>query len=118
MRVMRTRGSRSAAVAAILLSTGAASASPPVFEIAGKAGYLSNSQTFGVGGRLGYTFSGFYVGVSLVDYPAIQSGLANEVAAEVELGYGIELSFVTLRPLVGLGAGFGDSPPCFASMPQ
>jgi hypothetical protein len=88
----------------------------PTFEIAGKVGYLSNSQTIGLGGRVGYAFSSFYAGLSLVDYPGLQPGLVNEVAAEAELGYGLRFAFITLRPLVGLGAGFGDSPPCYPSM--
>jgi hypothetical protein len=57
------------------------------------------------------------VGLSLVDYLPILAQPQNQVAAEAELGYGLELGFVTIRPLIGLGAGFGDSPPCYGPTP-
>jgi hypothetical protein len=84
----------------------------PVFEIAGKAGYLSNASTLGLGGRLGFTYRGFYGGLSLVDYLPLGTLLANTVVAEAEVGYGFKLRFVTLRPLLGIGYGSSDGATC------
>jgi hypothetical protein len=40
----------------------------------------------------------------------------NSVVAEAELGYGFTFSFFTIRPLLGIGAGFSDGPTCTSTV--
>jgi hypothetical protein len=106
-----------ASVAVLSTAGPAAGDGLPTFEIAGKTGYLSSPlNTLGLGGRLGYSYFGFYGGLSLIDYRGLGSMGINSVVAEAELGYGFTFSFVTIRPLLGIGAGFSDGPTCTSTV--
>jgi hypothetical protein len=111
---------------ATLSVTGDASAFGPgpldTIEIAAKAGGGTNPVSggpnalgIGVGLRGGASFSGFYGGVSFMDYlgssqdvPVTGGGTTryslNSILIGVEGGYEIHVSVVTLRPQVGVGS--------------
>jgi hypothetical protein len=86
-------------------------------ELGAKAGYLSPPTAgyvspfgVGLGGRLGAVFSGFYVGVSVVDYLGGGEGSISErsLLYGVDVGYGFRLGeagggFFVLRPQLGAG---------------
>jgi hypothetical protein len=102
----------SALVPCLLTPSFARADDAPVFELAGKASYASRADTLGLGVRLGYSYVGFYGGLSLVDYLPVGGTNSNSVVAEAEVGYGLKISFVTIRPLLGFGFGFADGPEC------
>lgn len=86
-------------------------------ELGAKAGFVSAPTAgyvtpfgLGFGGRLGASFSGVYVGVSVVDF----LGSSDRVVAESSILYGGEIGFgfrihdvgsgsITIRPQVGVG---------------
>src|SRR5580692_8858255 len=97
----------SASIAVLFAAGPALADGVPAFEIAAKTGYVTSPLgTLGLGGRVGYTYLGFYGGLSLVDYLGLGNMGINSIVAEAELGYGFTFSFVTIRPLLGIGAGF------------
>ena len=89
----------SVALALALLASRPANALGPIdVEIAGKLGYGSNFPTnFGFGGRAGVSFFGLYGGLNVVEYPFQVLTYGGEV------GYGIKVSILTIRPLFGFG---------------
>src|SRR5580658_8612948 len=80
---------------------------PIDLEIAAKAGYGSNDFGFGFGGRAGISFFGFYGGLSAVDYlgKSVDDVTTHTLLLGGELGFGIKISRLTIRPLLGLGEG-------------
>ena len=79
------------------------------FVSAPTAGYVSPFG-LGFGGRLGASFSGVYVGVSVVDFLGGSDGTISEhsILYGGEIGYGCRIhdvggGSITIRPLVGLG---------------
>jgi hypothetical protein len=110
----RTKGTGAALVTAsavascVLLAPRQARAENPAFEMAGKVGFVTSLNTLALGGRVGYSYRGFYGGLSLVDYLPLGNLGANTVVAEAEVGYGFTFSWLTLRPLLGFGYGFPD----------
>jgi hypothetical protein len=81
---------------------------PIDLEIAAKAGYGSNDLDFGIGGRAGISFFGLYGGVSLVDYLGQDS--VHVLTYGGEVGFGIKIAFVTIRPLLGFGDAVTSTP--------
>jgi hypothetical protein len=99
----------SAAALVTLLAVRPAHALGPIdLEIAAKAGYGSNNLDFGIGGRAGVSFFGLYGGVNVVDYLGQDS--AHVLTYGGEVGYGIKIAFVTIRPLVGFGDAVSSAP--------
>jgi hypothetical protein len=81
---------------------------PFEMELAGKAGLATNDYGFGGGGRAGITVFGVYGGFNIVDYPGSIVGCPGQSTSQVltyggEVGYGIKIAFLTIRPLVGFG---------------
>jgi hypothetical protein len=84
---------------------------PIDLEIAGKLGYGSDHLGLGVGGRAGISIFGLYAGVNLVDYPSLSipatlagaSVSGSALAYGGEVGFGIKIAMLTIRPLVGFG---------------
>jgi hypothetical protein len=86
-------------------------------ELGAHAGYLTapsadglNSFGLGFGGRLGVSFSGVYIGASVIDYLGNSQGSISEssLLAGTELGYGFRIrglgnGSITIRPQIGLG---------------
>jgi hypothetical protein len=124
--------SSAAALLATLAATRPAHALGPVdLEIAAKVGYGSNDYGFGFGGRAGVSFFGLYGGLNLVDYlgKSTPVGLGCPSPCDTgsetihalqfggEVGYGIKISVLTIRPLVGFGdlafSGAGQSASSF-----
>jgi hypothetical protein len=103
---MRTTALVLAASAAALLVTLAprpAHALGPIdLEVAFKGGYGSNDLGAGLGGRAGISFFGIYAGANIVDYLG-KSPDPHQLQLGAELGFGFKISFVTIRPLLGLG---------------
>jgi hypothetical protein len=105
----------SSAMLVTLVSARPAHALGPIdLEIAAKAGYGSNDLGFGFGGRGGISFFGFYGGLSAVDYLGTSQTLPppgggtftrHTLLLGGELGFGIKISRLTIRPLLGLGEG-------------
>jgi hypothetical protein len=73
-----------------------------------------NALGLGLGARAGASFFGFYAGLSFMDYlgtsqgagvptPALGKGALRSVLYGIEAGYNFSVSFVTLRPLIGVG---------------
>jgi hypothetical protein len=96
------------------LSPGEAHASGPVgFEVGAKVGYGTgfpeaavNPLGIGLGGRVGITVFGFYVGLDAVDYLGSGDGNGGQYHALQsggELGYGFKARSVTIRPQIGVG---------------
>jgi hypothetical protein len=85
---------------------------PIDLEIAAKAGYGSNDFGFGFGGRAGISFFGFYGGLSAVDYlgKSVDDVTTHTLLLGGELGFGIKISRLTIRPLLGLGEGSSRPP--------
>jgi hypothetical protein len=93
-------------------------AGPVDIEVAAIAGYgtaPTNSRPInplgvGLGGRVGVGFRGLYAGVSVVDYLGSTSSSdgtilkARSLLYGVELGYGVDIAGVTIRPQLGMGA--------------
>ena len=109
MGTMRTSGVVAASATALLtfLTMHPAHALGPIdVEVAGKVGYGTNYYGLGLGARAGISFLGLYGGVNFINYFGQgQNGLPAESAFTFggEVGYGIKIAFVTIRPLVGLG---------------
>jgi hypothetical protein len=96
----------------------ARAADPVDIEVAAIAGYgtaPTNSRPIsplgvGLGGRAGVGFRGLYAGVSVVDYLGSTSSSdgtilkARSLLYGVELGYGVDLAGITIRPQLGMGA--------------
>src|SRR5580658_11205342 len=98
----------STAVLVTFVSARPAHALGPIdLEIAAKAGYGSNDFGFGFGGRAGISFFGFYGGLSAVDYlgKSVDDVTEHILLLGGELGFGIKISRLTIRPLLGLGEG-------------
>jgi hypothetical protein len=68
-----------------------------------------NPLGFGIGGRAGVAFTGWYGGLSLMYYVGENSTVAAVTTSEhsflygIEAGYGLKLGLVTVRGLVGIG---------------
>jgi hypothetical protein len=97
-----------AAAAALftLTTTRPAHALGPIdLEIAGKAGYGSQDLGFGFGARAGVSIFGLYGGLNLVDYLGKSEGQFTPHSLEFggEVGFGIKISFLTIRPQLGFG---------------
>jgi hypothetical protein len=90
-----------------LLTPGPARALGPIdIEVAGKAGYGTNYYGLGLGARAGISFLGLYGGINFVNYFGQGQGGQPALSAFTfggEVGYGIKIAFVTIRPLLGLG---------------
>ena len=117
----------SSAMLVTLVSARPAHALGPIdLEIAAKAGYGSNDLGFGFGGRGGISFFGFYGGLSAVDYLGTSQTLPppgggtftrHTLLLGGELGFGIKISRLTIRPLLGLGEGIiSESVPVVPAM--
>jgi hypothetical protein len=110
----------STAVLVTFVSARPAHALGPVdLEIAAKAGYGSNDFGFGFGGRAGISFFGFYGGLSAVDYlgKSVDNVTTHTLLLGGELGFGIKISRLTIRPLLGLGEGIiSESVPVVPAM--
>jgi len=89
---------------------------PIDLEVAAKAGMGTNPGSgslnplgFGLGGRGGVSFFGFYGGVDLMYYlGGSETVLGQSVSAHtlmygLDLGYNIKVAILTIRPLLGLG---------------
>jgi hypothetical protein len=94
----------------IALSTKEARALGPIgIEVGAKVGYASNAfggsaNAFGVGvgGRGGVVlFDSLYAGINVVDY--LGNNNASSLQYGAELGYGLKLAVLTIRPQIGLG---------------
>ncbi len=108
-----------AAAAAVLTASvaGDAHALGPIdLEVAAKAGLGTNPSSgpinplgFGLGGRGGVSFFGFYGGVDVMYYLGGSQNIAgvNESAHTLmyglDLGYNFKVAILTIRPLLGLG---------------
>jgi hypothetical protein len=92
-----------ATVLALFTARPAHALGPVDIEIAGKLGYGSNNYDFGFGGRAGVSFLGLYGGLSVVDYLGGGTDYPHILVYGGEVGFGFKLSFVTIRPLLGLG---------------
>ncbi len=108
-----------ASVAAMLTASVARDAhalGPIDLEVAAKAGGGTNPGSgplnplgFGLGGRGGVSFFGFYGGVDVMYYlGGSETVLGESVSAHtlmygVDLGYNIKVAILTLRPQLGLG---------------
>jgi hypothetical protein len=117
----------------VLMSARTAAAVGPVdIEVAGKLnyGFSGGGYGTGVGARAGVSFEGFYAGVSFVDYPdrpvVLDNGPIYTVGGEV--GYGLKIAWLTIRPLLGVGywnesqslcqySGPGPGPSCTLTSP-
>jgi len=85
-----------------------------LFEVAGRAGYVSppihggvNPFGGGFGARAGFVLSGFYLGATFMDFLGGSDGGASDQALLLggEAGYGFRLPpYVTVRPRLGVGA--------------
>jgi hypothetical protein len=98
----------SSAVLVTFVSARPAHALGPIdLEIAAKAGYGTNDLGFGFGGRAGISFFGLYGGLSAVDYlgKSVNDFTVHTLLLGGELGFGIKISRLTIRPLLGLGEG-------------
>jgi hypothetical protein len=107
----------SSAVLVTFVSARPAHALGPIdLEIAAKAGYGTNDLGFGFGGRAGISFFGLYGGLSAVDYLGTSQTLPppggtftrHTLLLGGELGFGIKISRLTIRPLLGLGEGINS----------
>jgi len=83
--------------------------SPIDLEIACQAGYGSVPFNLGFGGRAGVSVFGIYAGASVVDYlggKVATNGIDVSMSFLTyggEVGYGLKLGVLTIRPLFGLG---------------
>jgi hypothetical protein len=94
---------------------------PLDLEVGVKVGYGTNPIKdapvnplgFGVGGRAGVSILGLYLGANAVNYFGSGDrfgGLFRSFEVGGEVGYGIKLPLITIRPQVGLGnITFSDS---------
>ncbi len=103
------------AVATLIgLAAGNAEAVGPVdFELASRAGigtnpnravYMDpnpNTLGFGLGGRAGVSFLGFYAGVDLMYYLGTSDD--HTLMYGLDLGYSFKVGIVTIRPQLGIG---------------
>jgi hypothetical protein len=65
-----------------------------------------NPLGFGIGGRAGIAVFGLYFGANVMDYVGNGDhlgGIYHSVEAGGEIGYGIKIPLITIRPQVGLG---------------
>lgn len=112
MGTMRTKilvlAASTAALLTLVATRPAHALGPIDLEIAGKAGYGSNNLDFGIGGRAGVSIFGLYGGVSLVDYLGKDS--VHVLTYGGEVGFGIKISFITIRPLLGFGNADTSTP--------
>ena len=108
-----------AAVTAVLtgsITRDARALGPVDVELGAKAGVGTNPTSspinplgFGLGGRGGVSFFGFYGGVDLMYYfggsqsVAGQNVSLNSLMYGVDLGYDFKIAILTIRPLLGLG---------------
>jgi hypothetical protein len=106
MRTLTLAFTASTALLVTLATTRPAHALGPVdIEIAAKVGYGTNDVGPGFGGRAGVSIFGFYGGVSAIDYlgQSVDGVTAHSFLFGGEVGYGIKLWALTIRPLVGFG---------------
>jgi hypothetical protein len=112
--------SSTAALLMLTMERPAYALGPIDLEIAAKVGYGSNDLGVGLGGRAGVSFFGLYGGVSVIDYlgksqtesPGPSPFTRHSFLYGGEVGYGIKISLLTIRPLVGFGdAIFSSSIP-------
>jgi hypothetical protein len=94
--------SAAAAVVTLTASRPASALGPVDLEVAFKGGYGTNDLSAGFGGRAGISFFGIYAGANVVDYIG-KSGAPHQLQVGAEVGWGLKLSFVTIRPLLGIG---------------
>jgi hypothetical protein len=91
----------------------ASAPTPYLFEAAGRSGYASapirggvNPFGAGFGARAGFTFGGFYVGGSVMDFLGGSDGSASDTALlfGLDVGWNARIGqYLTLRPRLGLG---------------
>jgi hypothetical protein len=121
MRRLSLRLAAAGLTAAVLAFPAKAGAEPIDIEIAARAGTaVSNLGPlgFGIGGRGGVSIQGVYAGVDFIDYlgatstcdscsapagAALPKRSQSALLYGFEVGYGFNLSLVTIRPQLGLG---------------
>ncbi len=105
MRTLAAFAASAAALVVFTLAPAALALGPLDIELAGKLGYGSNGLGFGAGARAGLSIIGLYGGFNIVDYPGAGTaqGGGHVLTYGGEVGYGIKIAFVAIRPLVGFG---------------
>jgi hypothetical protein len=94
-----------AALVTFAVSHPARALGPIDLEVAAKVGYGTDELSVGFGGRAGVSFLGLYGGVSVIDYIGQSRGgfTTHAFLYGGELGYGMRISVVTIRPIIGFG---------------
>jgi hypothetical protein len=115
MRSARILGS-ALAIAGLVSASRAEAVGPIDVEVAARLDYGFSGAAYGpgVGVRAGVSFAGFYAGMSFVDYAARPTALDNGPITTIgaEVGYGIKIASITIRPLVGVGYWNESLTPC------